>query len=246
MEAVGPRPQHLLQSGFYAIDVFRPVHLHVDDGDHAAGRIQLLHHRKLREHAREHSGFDDAADVPGMPQGERAADVQVLGAGEILVHQDVVGTLKRAAFHVVESAAHGVELLQINARQSVQIGNFFEQRSIRHRHMRDLAHHVHVFFADVFGEGKSRAVGRADHDVRAGSLGAFLHFSQGAHAQAHQREDQGDLDANENGAEEGSNRPVFEVFQNQSIDQIVSVATSPKISRRGGSVVVEMALRQRL
>ena len=53
-----------------------------------------------------------------------------------------------------------------------------------------------------------------------------LHLAQSSLAQAHNGQDQGDRDAYEDGAEEGSNGAVLEVFPNQSIDQLTSLTAA--------------------
>src|SRR6266853_4540963 len=59
----------------------------------------------------------------------------------------------------------------------------------------------------------------ADYDIRSNTLRSPGLLIEHHRAQANQSEDHGDLNANGYDAEQGSNRPVLQVLDNQFIDQ---------------------------
>ena len=88
------------------------------------------------------------------------------------------------------------------------------------------------------GSGKTndRGARRLHPDIGADALRAVDGIVEHALAQANHREDHGDLEADGEGAERGAQLAVFEVFENEAVDQdaVGPSAQTLIISRRSG------------
>src|ERR1019366_7586715 len=163
------------------------------------------------------AAFEDAANAPwGVQDGDPVPYMRVLLVRVELVDDDVVRTLKGTSVKVGEAPAHLVELLQVDAGRSQRDAlDRLVDGAHGHLDVRLLPQPVHNLLGDPATQGQERGPRRADDHVCADGAGAALAIFQEAVAQAHQTEDQGHGNANEQNAEQAAHGFVLEVFQNE-------------------------------
>ena len=160
--------------------------------------------------------FDDAADAERMIERlQRVADFQMLRSGLQIVDDHVVRTFKRSAGKIMKSATDLIERLQIDAIKDFDRS----RRRDLHDHRRDSGDVVQLTqlvgnlhrnrrTAHPHDQRRSR---RLHHNVGANAYLAAAAVIQNAQHDAHDQQNEGDLNRDGEHADNGAKRPVHQV-----------------------------------
>ena len=197
----------------------RIVELDVDGGNQTARGEQLLQRPDIGEGPGELTLLDDAGDFPAVGELDRTARLKMVLAGEDFIHYQVIRALKGTSFEKLEAAAHRVEFVQMNSGDGIEAVDLLYESARGHRDVRLPADNVDDLFRHREREGEPGTVRRTDENIRTGPAGSGGHIIQHAAAEADQRQNQRNLDANGEDAQQGPHRTVLQIFENQTIDQ---------------------------
>ncbi len=129
-----------------------------------------------------------------------------------IIDQQIVSPRERTAFEIAKSAAHAIELVEVDAGYGIEITYHLHLGTGRLHHVRLLADEAYDPLRHVARKRQHRTARRPNQDIRAGAPRMSGDIPKHALAHAHQREDHGDLNPNGDGTEQSSHRPVLEIF----------------------------------
>ena len=129
--------------------------------------------------------------------------------GKDFVDNQIIRIFKQPALDDLQAAAHRIEFVQVNAGDGIERVDVFNERACGHRDVRLSTHLVHDLLRHGVRKREPRALRRTDENVRAGASGTRRHVAQHAVTDSDQGQNQRDLDANGEYAEEGPHRPVL-------------------------------------